>query len=93
MQFDRCAYKHALGVPGEGFHRHIGGVALLDFIGTAVIAGVISALTGWSFWFLFIALFILGEFLHWYFCVDTVVIKYIKNGYRQAVSALRPVGT
>ncbi len=73
-----CKYKDSLGEPGKGFHKHFGGVAVGDFVGTAVIAAAISYLSSWSFWIVFLVLFIVAEFLHWYFCVDTAVLKYIK---------------
>ena len=40
---DLCEYKDILGVPGEGFHNHFGfGFAILDLIGTILIAYFIS---------------------------------------------------
>lgn len=73
-----CQYKDIAGIPGEGVHEHVIGIAAFDVIGTALGAWIISAIGGWSFIVVFIVLLIFGEFLHWLFCVDTAVIKFIK---------------
>ena len=42
---DWCKYKHALGVPNQGFHKHIFGFAIFDLILTIIIAFVIMLFT------------------------------------------------
>ncbi len=80
MQINRrCDLKDSLGRPGEGFHKHFGGVAVGDLIGTVAIAGAISYLTAWRFMIVLIVLLIAAEALHWYFCVDTAFIKFVRK--------------
>ena len=75
-----CPYKDALGVPGEGFHSvRFMNVAVGDTLGTVLLAWVMAQGFKWDFWPTLLGLFVLGEILHWYFCVDTTVIKILKN--------------
>lgn len=81
----QCQSKDALGKPGVGFHKHVAGVALGDVIGTVMMAAIIANFdddknddknnyqASTVTWFL--RLFILGQLMHWYFCVDTAFIK------------------
>lgn len=75
-----CPYKDSLGVPGEGFHSaRIMGLAAGDTIGTIILAWIISRLIGVKFLPTLIALFVIGEIMHWYFCVDTAFLKYLRT--------------
>lgn len=78
-----CSLKHSLGVPGVGVHKHIFGVAWRDIVATLVVSAVIAGLDrekdfyrGTVAWFL--RLFIAGQILHWFFCVDTEFIKLLR---------------
>jgi hypothetical protein len=80
--YDRmsCPFKNLFGVPGEGFHSmRFMGIAVGDTIGTFILAWIVAAMTKWDYLPTLISLFILGEILHWYFCVDTTVMKYLKR--------------
>ena len=71
-----CKYKNMLGVPVKGIHSYrIGGIAIADVIMTIIGAFIISFLTGWSFLYTLIGLFILGIILHRLFCVRTTIDK------------------
>jgi uncharacterized membrane protein YciS (DUF1049 family) len=75
-----CPYKDALGVPGEGFHSvRFMDVAVGDTVGTVALAWLLAQGFKWNFWTTLLVLFVLGEILHWYFCVDTTVIKFLKG--------------
>ena len=75
-----CPFKNALGVPGEGFHSmRFMGVAVGDTVGTFILAWVVARMTKWEYLPTLIGLLILGEILHWYFCVDTTVMKFLKG--------------
>lgn len=75
FNFDLCKYKYALGVPGQGVHSHIFGVAIVDCIMTIIGGALLAYLFKWSyFWTIFI-LFILGIVLHRVFCVKTTLDK------------------
>jgi hypothetical protein len=66
------------GKPGEGFHSvRFLGYALYDVIGTIVIAIIISYFTKYKFIWVLLILFVVAEFLHWYFGVKTKFIKQI----------------
>jgi hypothetical protein len=73
-----CPFKNALGVPGQGFHSmRFMGVAVGDTVGTIVLALLISRNFGLEFIPTLLFLFILGEVLHWYFGVDTAVLRFL----------------
>lgn len=75
-----CPFKDALGVPGEGFHSlRFMGVSVGDTVGTFILAWIVTRSTGWDYLQTVIGLLILGEILHWYFCVDTAVMKVLKG--------------
>ena len=68
-------YANALGIPGQGFHTHYGGVALLDVLATIVLAELLSYSFGWNIYMVLVTLFLAGIVLHRYFCVRTEVDK------------------
>jgi ABC-type xylose transport system permease subunit len=75
-----CPFKNALGVPGEGFHSvRFMGVAVGDTVGTFILAWIVARLTMWDYLPTLVGLLIFGEILHWYFCVDTTVMKFLKG--------------
>ena len=79
-----CPFKDIFGKPGEGVHSYrILGMAAVDWITTLLGAMLIAWKTNTNFFIVFAGLVILGEFMHWYFCVDTAVMKMI-NSYSQA---------
>jgi hypothetical protein len=55
------------------------GLAVGDTVGTFMLAWLIARATGWAYLPTFIGLFILGEVLHWYFCVDSAFLNYISK--------------
>ena len=80
-----CKYKHALGVPGKGVHKHYMGIAYMDVIGTFGIAWLlymfVPGLKKTSFITITIFTFVLGIILHRLFCVPTTVDKYLFNNF------------
>ncbi len=69
-------YRDILGKPNEGVHaKRIGPFALNDFIGTIIGAIILSYIINTTFIKAFIFLFILGEVLHYIFCVDTAFLR------------------
>jgi hypothetical protein len=68
-------YSNALGIPGQGFHTHYGGFALLDVLATIVVAELLSYSFGWNIYLVLVTLFLAGIVLHRYFCVRTEVDK------------------
>ena len=75
-----CPFKNALGVPGEGFHSmRFMGLAVGDTVGTFILALIVARMTNWDYLPTLIGLLILGEIMHWYFCVDTTVMKFLKG--------------
>lgn len=87
-----CPFKNALGVPGEGFHSaRFMGLAVGDTVGTFVLAWFLAKVFGWPYLPTLIALLVLGEVLHWYFCVDTAVIKFLKKAINLPKSSEGPV--
>jgi hypothetical protein len=64
------------GVPGEGFHStRIFGLALYDILGTIALAWALTYVTGFAFWKSLVAMFVLGEVLHYIFRTPTAVLK------------------
>lgn len=41
MSADLCKYKYSLGIPEKGIHKHYFGFALMDLLGTTIIAFLI----------------------------------------------------
>jgi hypothetical protein len=73
-----CHYKNLFGAPGTGAHSYrFAGVAIVDVILTILAAFAISWISKWPFWYVLLGLFLLGIFLHWLFCVQTTVGKFI----------------
>ncbi len=73
-----CKYRHALGVEGQGFHSYrVLNIAVFDFVGTILIAWLISVTFNIYFGYVFMTAFILGVILHRVFCVNTTINKYI----------------
>ena len=69
-----CAYRDALGVPGQGVHAlRLGGVAICDVLGTLALAWVLQRWTHWGFATCCGAMFAAGIVLHRLFCVRTTV--------------------
>jgi hypothetical protein len=67
-----CKYKNILGIPKQGMHKlRFGPFGFIDIIATLVLAGVISYFTDINSLYTFILLFIIGQILHWLFCVNT----------------------
>jgi hypothetical protein len=67
-------YKYALGVPGEGIHFHVFGIAIMDVVFTIAGAGLISYFSGVNFFLVCFLLFVLGFFMHLLFRVPTSVM-------------------
>jgi hypothetical protein len=65
----------SLGLPGQGLHTHVCGIAVLDVLGTVVAGQVIASLARVSPVWTTGSLFVLGELAHWYFGVNTTIIK------------------
>ena len=70
-----CPYKTLFGTPGQGPHAHrIYGYATVDTLSTVLVALIITLFTKYSFIYSFVILFIVGEFLHYIFGVQTAVL-------------------
>jgi hypothetical protein len=72
-----CPYKDSLGVPGEKFHRHYFGIAIMDVLGTIVLSELVVFLFHTPRWITLGATFLTGIVLHRLFCVRTTVDKYL----------------
>lgn len=76
MPRGECPYKNILGKPYEGLHAYrFANLAIIDVIMTIIAAFIISAVFAISFWKVLGVLFILGIFLHRFFCARTTVDK------------------
>lgn len=74
--FDK--YKNVLGVPKQGLHKlRFLDTAFNDYIGTVFLAIILTFFTKSPLVFNTIFLFILGEFLHYLFGVETNTLKYL----------------
>jgi hypothetical protein len=73
-----CPYKYILGVPEQGVHAaRILGVSLNDSLMTIIGAAIISYFSGYSFLWTLLILFVLGEYLHMIFGVQTAFLTII----------------
>ena len=73
-------YKDILGVPREGIHAtRLYDYAIVDFVMTFIGACIIAYFFKMNVFFVFLYLFILGEYLHILFCVDTKFLSIFFN--------------
>ena len=73
-----CKYKDIFGIPGKGFHSvRLMDVALGDYIGTILLAILMSHVTKYPLVLTTIFMFILGLVLHILFCVPTSASKFL----------------
>ena len=73
-------YKDILGVPREGIHAtRLYDFAIVDFVMTFVGACIIAYFFKMNVFFVFLYLFILGEYLHILFCVETKFLSIFFN--------------
>ena len=73
-----CKYKNSLGVPREGVHKYrFGGIAIVDFVMTLVVAAFTSYITGMPLPLTTILWLVLAIGLHIIFCVSTSTTKYL----------------
>ena len=71
---DTCKYKHIFGEEGKGFHSiRVFNIAILDVIGTVIIAIAIAYYAKFNYWVTIFVAFILGIILHRLFCVNTTI--------------------
>jgi len=77
-----CPFKDIFGKPREGPHSYrILDVAVVDTVLTVLLALVLQKIffQNISFLKVFAWTFIIGEVMHWYFCVDSKVIQILKS--------------
>lgn len=75
-----CQYKDIFGKVNEGVHKYkIFGISIVDTLATLIVAFLISIIFKYNFLVVFLILFVIGEFFHFIFCVDTGVISFIKK--------------
>jgi len=70
-----CNYKNALGIPGQGVHFHVFGIAIMDVIMTIFGGALLAYLFKWNYVWTIIIFFLLGIALHRLFCVKTTLDK------------------
>ena len=77
---DFCKYKDIFGIPGKGVHSYrFLDTAIFDYIGTIVLAAILTKLTDIPFVISTIIMFVLGILLHHIFCVPTNATRYLFN--------------
>jgi hypothetical protein len=78
METTLCPYKYIFGEPNKGVHSHrIFDLAIVDILGTIVVAYGISQYFNKDFKEILLVLFLLGIILHRLFCVRTTVDKFL----------------
>ncbi len=72
--------ENVFGEPKKGIHKYrIGNIAIVDVIGTIIVAFIISHFLHYSFWKTVIALFVLGIVMHRIFNVRTTVDLWLRS--------------
>jgi hypothetical protein len=76
-----CPFKDIFGKPGTGVHslRGPGNIAVVDTTLTIIGAFLLSKYFKTPFLITLLLFFLIGELLHWIFCVDSTVILKIKS--------------
>jgi hypothetical protein len=73
-----CQYKNIFGEPKKGFHSYrLFNIAILDVLGTLLIAWGIAVWFNYTYWKVCAVAFILAILLHRLFCVNTTINKMI----------------
>jgi hypothetical protein len=83
-----CQYANILGIPGQGVHSiRIFNIAVVDVLLTFVLAYFIYKMLNkksshpWyinlNFWIILGLCFLVGIAMHWLFCVDTAVNRFL----------------
>jgi|APCry1669189768_1035252.scaffolds.fasta_scaffold190535_1 hypothetical protein len=68
----QCAYKYLFGVPGTGIHRfRFLDTAIVDYLGTILLAMIVTKLTKVPLVITTIGMFLLGIILHLFVCLHT----------------------
>lgn len=69
-------HKDLFGAPGTGAHSYrIADVAVVDTVLTVLLAYAIARYYEKPFW----TVFLIGEVMHYHFCVQSTFIKWIKG--------------
>ena len=67
-----CTYKYSLGMPGKGVHQYrFLDTAIFDYLGSIIIAMIITKFTKIPLVLTTIGVFVLGIILHLVFCMKT----------------------
>jgi fatty acid desaturase len=74
-----CQYRNALGEPRQGIHSfRIFDIAVFDVLLTFALAYVVNLVGNvQNYWLALLYTFIVGIFMHWLFCVDTTVNRFL----------------
>lgn len=84
-----CKYRDIFGKVREGPHSYrIFDVAVVDSALTVLLALFLQKVFFQNFSFLQVlaVTFIVGELMHWYFCVDSKVIQILKSAFNSVKS-------
>jgi hypothetical protein len=80
LYMNLCKYKNIFGKPNEGIHSYrLFDVAIVDLLFTIIMAYLLANYLNKSFVVIFLILFVLGELMHYLFCVDTKVINFLTS--------------
>ncbi len=78
-----CKYADIFGKPKVGFHSYrLFNIAVNDVIGTLVLSYILAKVKKISYTKSFVIMLLVGEILHFLFCVDTTVALSIKNVWK-----------
>ena len=73
-----CKYSNIFGKEKKGLHRYrVFNLAIVDVIGTFIIAFGLAYLFKWSLWITIICTFGMAIVLHRLFCVNTTINRII----------------
>ena len=65
----------SLGLPNEGLHTHVAGIAVFDVLATVGAGYALSRVMRWNFALTTVGMFGVGQLAHWYYCVPTAATK------------------
>ena len=66
-----CKYKDIFGKPGTGIHKYRWNkTAIVDYLGTIMLSMIISKVCDKPLVLTTIVCFIIGELLHYIFCIE-----------------------
>jgi hypothetical protein len=75
-----CQYRNIGGIPGQGIHKHVLGIAIVDVVATILGGWIFARAFNLNVGITIFCAFVLGIIVHKLFCVNTTLNNFIFKG-------------